>query len=758
MAPAAMTWDIYTFEPVGATESSLIVTGGRPMILYTDAARNLRLVRAADAEGASWYPSVVISPDSGQGSLAIVSGHPAVAYAYDSFRSRLRYARADDPDGFRWTSAVELDTPTSGIPSLAVIDGRPAVSYATGRVFYEALAYVFSFDPVGDAWSDPIYLGDGYGADATSLAEVAGRPAIAWDPWGVRYIRADDSAGTSWGAPVVVSNVGRLGSAMRIVDGNPAMAIVEGGGLAFQRALDGEGASWGSSALIDPAGGAVASLAIIQGNPAIGYSTGLTGTAEIRYVRSLDPVGAGWGIPETIDAPWVLGPSLTEVAGEPALSYGESFNAIALRYAFGGDLPLTIAPLLLPDGREGRSYLERLRANGGTEPYTFDVSAGALPPGLSLSSAGTLSGVPTSPGNHRFTVTATDSLGDPGSRDYEVVVSTSDLDFLVGEGLAPANPNRVRVFDDSANPTVVDFHAYGAGSWGVNVASGDIDADGFEEILTGPGPGPVFGPQVRAFTPAGVPLNGASFFAYGTPRFGTNVGAGRLETDKSREILTGAGAGAVFGPHVRGWSYLSSGQVTPIPGVNYFAYQTLKYGAAVGASDVDEDGYAEILSGPGPGAVFGAQVRVWQFDDVLISLFPGGSFNAHASTYGVWVAGGDLDNDGAGDIATAPGPGPANSAVFKGFAYEQLQGMALLPGCQVTPAATTYGGRVGLGHVVDSIAADLLAGLGPDPTATSAVRSYYYAPLNQNLGAGPSFVAFPGQAFGAVISGGALGY
>jgi MYXO-CTERM domain-containing protein len=48
-------------------------------------------------------------------------------------------------------------------------------------------------------------------------------------------------------------------------------------------------------------------------------------------------------------------------------------------------------------------------ATGGTPAYTFAVTAGSLPPGLTLAANGTISGTPTSSGNFNFDVTVTDA-------------------------------------------------------------------------------------------------------------------------------------------------------------------------------------------------------------------------------------------------------------------------------------------------------------------------------------------------------------
>jgi hypothetical protein len=58
---------------------------------------------------------------------------------------------------------------------------------------------------------------------------------------------------------------------------------------------------------------------------------------------------------------------------------------------------------------------QTVTATGGTEPYTFAVTSGTFPPGLTLSESGALSGVPTGGGDYSFTVTATDAVGATGT-------------------------------------------------------------------------------------------------------------------------------------------------------------------------------------------------------------------------------------------------------------------------------------------------------------------------------------------------------
>ncbi|MBI4548082.1 MAG: putative Ig domain-containing protein [Ignavibacteriae bacterium] len=93
-------------------------------------------------------------------------------------------------------------------------------------------------------------------------------------------------------------------------------------------------------------------------------------------------------------------------------------------YTLTIDCPtITITPSTLPNGTVGLSYSQTLTASGGTSPYTFSVTGGSLPPGLTLSSSGLLSGTPTTVGNFSFTVTATDTQNCTGSQSYTVVIN-----------------------------------------------------------------------------------------------------------------------------------------------------------------------------------------------------------------------------------------------------------------------------------------------------------------------------------------------
>jgi Bacterial Ig-like domain (group 3) len=87
-----------------------------------------------------------------------------------------------------------------------------------------------------------------------------------------------------------------------------------------------------------------------------------------------------------------------------------------------------ISPNSVPNGTAGAAYAPTLFiASGGASPYTYSVSSGTLPFGLSLSNAGVLSGTPSTAGSFTFTVRATDLNGATGFASYSATISQQGL-------------------------------------------------------------------------------------------------------------------------------------------------------------------------------------------------------------------------------------------------------------------------------------------------------------------------------------------
>jgi len=331
--------------------------------------------------------------------------------------------------------------------------------------------------------------------------------------------------------------------------------------------------------------------------------------------------------------------------------------------------------------------------------------------------------------------TRTDLVPDDGVIDmgwhYGVQPPEPEGPFLVtGPGPAESNPPLVRVFPPEREAVhTAEFTAYGADSFGVNVTTGDINGDGTTEIVTGAGPGAVYGPHVRGFTPTGFAISELNFLAYGTNKYGVNVVCGDLTGDGRDEIITGAGPGEVFGPHVRAFTNTGTA-MEPMPGVNFFAYGTPKWGVNVATGDIDGDGDAEIVTGAGPGDIYGPHVRGWDVDGGTAAAMPGVSYMAYGTfKKGVRVTCGDVDGDGIDEIVTGPGPSSVFGAHVRGWNYDggTLSEISGINFFAWPTGESLYGATVSAGADLDGDGrSEIIVGQGPDPSAGTTVKVYGY--------------------------------
>jgi hypothetical protein len=72
---------------------------------------------------------------------------------------------------------------------------------------------------------------------------------------------------------------------------------------------------------------------------------------------------------------------------------------------------INVTPSTIPVPVQGVPYSVTFVGSDGVAPYQFLVSTGMLPPGLSLSAGGSLTGTPTTDAAYSFTITVSDFLG-----------------------------------------------------------------------------------------------------------------------------------------------------------------------------------------------------------------------------------------------------------------------------------------------------------------------------------------------------------
>lgn len=97
----------------------------------------------------------------------------------------------------------------------------------------------------------------------------------------------------------------------------------------------------------------------------------------------------------------------------------------------------------LPNGQVGESTSYQFTATGGTGPYTFGITSGALPAGLSMSTSGLVSGTRTTIGDYTFTVQATDSVYTAGRKVDESVTVSAPLPPVVGKAILVSQYNNL---------------------------------------------------------------------------------------------------------------------------------------------------------------------------------------------------------------------------------------------------------------------------------------------------------------------------
>jgi streptogramin lyase len=285
----------------------------------------------------------------------------------------------------------------------------------------------------------------------------------------------------------------------------------------------------------------------------------------------------------------------------------------------------------------------------------------------------------------------------------------------------------VRVFDGLLGSMTSQFLAYDPRfTGGVRVAQGDVNGDGIPDIITAPGPGGE--PDIRVFSG----YSGAlirEFLAY-APGFagGVFVAAGDVNGDGRADIITGPDTGG--GPDVR----VFSGMDNSLLGERFAFSGTFAGGVRVAAADLNHDGKADIIAAAGPSG--GPEVRVFSGANLNLSL---ADFFAYSSSFrgGVFATAGDVNGDGTADIITGPGAGGGPDVrVFNG-----LSGHALLREFAAFDPAFTGGVRVAAIDVDGDGRADIVAapgaGGGPD------VRIFDVATLtrlDEYLAYDPSFL------------------
>lgn len=170
-----------------------------------------------------------------------------------------------------------------------------------------------------------------------------------------------------------------------------------------------------------------------------------------------------------------------------------------------------------------------------------------------------------------------------------VSIGTGDVngdgtpDLIVGTATCGSH---VKVFNLVDQTEIASFVAFDGFTGGVTVAGGDVNADGYSDIVVGQASG---GSHVKVFS--GVNFGELySFFAFDSGYIsGINVAGGDVNGDGFADIIVGSSVGAT---NVKSFSGTNGSEQT-----SFFAYEGSLGGVSVAVVDADGDGTGEIGTG-----------------------------------------------------------------------------------------------------------------------------------------------------------------
>jgi hypothetical protein len=251
---------------------------------------------------------------------------------------------------------------------------------------------------------------------------------------GVAYSATLSASGGSspytWGATGLPG--GLSCSASGTISGTPSasgtfnvnVTVTDSASLTAQKSL---------SLTINPAGPpplVINTAALPSGQVGGGYSATLSasgGTTPYSWNASALPAGlscsTGGVIAGTPSASGTFNVSVT--VNDSGAQTKQRFISLTISAAGGGSPPV-ISTSSLPTGFVGQAYSATMAASGGTQPYSWNwspASGGSTPSGLSISSAGSISGAPTTSGLFDTIITVTDSMGLSSQKQLTLAVA-----------------------------------------------------------------------------------------------------------------------------------------------------------------------------------------------------------------------------------------------------------------------------------------------------------------------------------------------
>ena len=205
-----------------------------------------------------------------------------------------------------------------------------------------------------------------------------------------------------------------------------------------------------------------ATVTVTTGTPVISVSispasaTATTGgtasfTATVSGTTAGQSTAVNWSVQESgggaVDASGkYTAPGSAGTYHVVATSVADATKSKTAAVTVSAPAALAIATASLPDGTAGSSYSASMFATGGTTPYTWALTAGTLPGGLSLgTSSGAISGTPAAEGSSSFTVQVTDAASRTATASLSLNVAKASA---IDQSILPA------IYQTSWNPGI----------------------------------------------------------------------------------------------------------------------------------------------------------------------------------------------------------------------------------------------------------------------------------------------------------------
>jgi hypothetical protein len=322
-----------------------------------------------------------------------------------------------------------------------------------------------------------------------------------------------------------------------------------------------------------------------------------------------------------------------------------------------------------------------------------------------------------------------------GARTDIGAFETAGAASFIVAGATVGSRQLVRVYDSETHALLANIVAFEDGRIAdVRVAVGDVNGDGVPDIIAAAGPGSM--PKVKVFDGTNFTMI-SSFLAFGQNfRGGVYVAAGDVDRDGDDDIVVGMGSGAR--PRVRVLDFDNLG--TALHDFNAYP-DTFAGGVRVAAGDLNWDGFADIITGPGEGT----RTRVKAFSGVDLTMLHRIDIGPSTYTGGAQLGAGDVDGDGHFDIivGTTNAPG-AGIEVFSGNDGSLIR--SFNPHRDIVEDRVA-GGNIIIGGIRDD-RDDIIVGRGP--TTQPAVKVFDGLTSMQE----DVFLAFGSSILGGIFVGG----